>query len=77
MEIVDDPEIMEHVPSGEVVLIPDDDPELAASNLAGGMRRVHKGHNLTFYHIRTNPGTMDLPQIESELTLEPHISGPS
>ncbi len=42
MEIVANPRVMEEVPSGEVVLIPDDDPELAASNIEGGMRRVHE-----------------------------------
>jgi hypothetical protein len=48
-----DPSILDDIPdNGEIVLIPDDDPELAESNLRGGMRSVREGKNITFHHIR-------------------------
>lgn len=67
-EIAANPRVMEEIPSGEVVLIPDDDPELAASNIDGGVRRVREGHNLTFYHVRATAATALPPDLGAVFT---------
>ncbi len=53
LSIFNDPSILDEIPDGgQIVLIPDDDPELAESNLQGGIRRIREGKNVTFRHIR-------------------------
>jgi len=62
LAIIADPSLLERIPDGgAVVLIPDDDPELAAANLEGGMRRVRQGEDVTFLHVRpqAEPGDPD------------------
>jgi hypothetical protein len=64
--IIENPAILDEIPNdGEIVLIPDDDPELADSNLRGGMRSVREGKNITFRHIRAaeTPRLPKLPPV--------------
>lgn len=66
LSIFEDPSILDEIPDdGEIVLIPDDDPELAESNLRGGMRSVREGKNITFRHIRAaeHPELPKLPPV--------------
>src|SRR5687768_10897991 len=66
LSIFNDPSILDEIPhGGEIVLIPDDDPELAESNLQGGIRSVRAGKNITFRHIRAAevPKLPDLPPV--------------
>lgn len=54
--IADDPALLEEIPHGAtVILIPADDPDLAARNIAGGHRRVLAGENVYFRHVRRAP----------------------
>lgn len=57
---VADPSIMEGMPTGvSLTLIPDDDPELAAYAIKGGVTSVQRGKNVYFLHVAHNPdGTL-------------------
>jgi hypothetical protein len=51
--IVDDPTILDDIPNGStVVLIPDDDPELAELNLQSGLDSARRGADVYIRHIR-------------------------
>ena len=51
--ILADPGILEGIRDGvTLVLVPDDDPELAASKIAGGLRAVQRGEDVYFRHVR-------------------------
>ncbi len=66
LSIVADPSILDEIPDNEeIVLIPDDDPQLAESNLRGGIRSIREGKNITFRHIRAAevPKLPDLPPV--------------
>lgn len=60
LSIFHDPSILGEIPNdGEIVLIPDDDPQLAESNLRGGIRSIREGKDITFRHIRA----AEVPQL--------------
>ena len=49
----DDPALLEAVPDGAtIVLLPDDDPELAAYNLELGLASIRRGRDVYFRHVR-------------------------
>ena len=51
--IVDDPNILDDVPEGAiVVLIPADDPELAAVEVEEGLAALRQGWDVYFRHVR-------------------------
>lgn len=55
LSVIANPALLDRIPdNGEVVLIPDDDPELAEANLEGGMRRIRQGQDITFIHLRAS-----------------------
>jgi hypothetical protein len=55
-EHADDPGALTATPAGAtVVLIPDDDPELAEFNRQLGLRALAEGEDVYFRHVRT-PG---------------------
>lgn len=55
---LDEPSMLKEIPSGaDLVLLPDDDPELADANLRGGIELVRQGRNITFHHVRTLAST--------------------
>lgn len=57
--IATDSALLAEIPDGAtVILLPDDDPELAARNLAGGCRRVRAGENVYFRHVRQRASTI-------------------
>jgi hypothetical protein len=50
--IVDDPSILEDVPEGAtVVLIPDDDPELAEGNYQRAINAARRGSDVYIRHV--------------------------
>lgn len=50
--IVDDPSILEDIPDGStVVLIPDDDPEIAEANIQRGVDAVRRGSDVYIRHV--------------------------
>jgi len=52
-EILADPSILDEIPNGiTLVLIPDDDPELATAKIAGGLTAVRRGEDVLFRHVR-------------------------
>lgn len=57
-----DPEAFAVVPNGATVTpIPDDDPELAASMIEGGLIALRRGTNVYFVHVTHNPdGTLTI-----------------
>ena len=51
--VLDDPALVEQIPDGAtLVLIPDDDPELARFNLDLGWKAVLAGEDVYFRHVR-------------------------
>ena len=57
--IVDDPAILEEIPGGAaVVLFPDDDPELAETNLKHGIDAARNGADVYIRHV---PGSKSTP----------------
>ena len=51
--IVDDPDILDDVPDGAmVVLIPADDPELAAVEIEEGLSALRQGWDVYVRHVR-------------------------
>jgi hypothetical protein len=54
------PEQLAEIPAGEpsptVILLPDDDPELAAYNLQLGLRAIKDGRNVYFRHVAGQVG---------------------
>lgn len=51
-EIVDDPSILDEIPDdATMILLPLDAPDVAESNLQGGVRLVRQGHDVTFRHV--------------------------
>lgn len=51
--LLDDPVLLEQIPDGTtLVLLPDDDPELARHNREIGWQAVLAGRDVYFYHIR-------------------------
>lgn len=60
--MVANPEIAKDIPDGvNIVLIPSDDPELAAIEIEAGMLALSRGLDVYFRHIR--PGDI-LPSVE-------------
>ncbi|HEX5502049.1 MAG TPA: DUF5647 family protein [Thermomicrobiales bacterium] len=58
--VLDDPALVEQIPDGAtLVLIPDDDPELARFNMDLGWKAVLAGEDVYFRHVRgaTTPAT--------------------
>jgi len=52
-DIVDDPSLLDEIPEGAtVVLIPDDDAELAEANLRQGIAAFRAGANVYLRHVR-------------------------
>jgi hypothetical protein len=52
---VEQPELLGEVPDGAtLVLIPDDDPELAAFNVEVGLNAIRSGQNVYFRHVSRN-----------------------
>lgn len=53
--IVDDPTILDDIPNGStVVLIPDDDPELAEVNLQRALKAARRGSDVYIRHMRSD-----------------------
>ncbi len=53
LRVFEEPSLLNEIPNGgTLVFIPDDDLELAETNLRGGMRLVREGQNITFRHVR-------------------------
>lgn len=51
--IIDDPSIAEDIPNGAtLVLLPDDDPELAEANLQMGIEAARKGADVYIRHFK-------------------------
>ena len=51
--IIDDPSIADDIPNGAtVVLLPDDDTELAESSLQGGIEAARKGADVYIRHFK-------------------------
>lgn len=51
--VLDDPALVEQIPDGvTLVLIPNDDPELARFNLDLGWKAVLAGEDVYFRHVR-------------------------
>lgn len=56
--IVDNPAILEDIPNGStVVLIPDDNPELAETNLQRGLNAARRGADVYIRHVRSSTST--------------------
>ena len=52
-EVLDNPELLDDIPSGAtVVILPDNDPEQASDNLRRGIAAVRRGDNVYFVHDR-------------------------
>ena len=50
--ILENPTLLERVPDGTTItLVPDDDPELAESNISVGLDAVRRGEDVYFVHI--------------------------
>lgn len=50
--IIDDPAILEEIPDGAtLVLLPDDEPELARENLRIGVMAAKRGEDVYFRHV--------------------------
>lgn len=50
-ELLENEELMDEIPSGWLVLLPDDDPELFEAHLAAGLAEVRRGENVHFRHV--------------------------
>ena len=54
LALFEDPAKLDELPDGAtLVLLPDDDPDLAESNLQGGIRMVRAGMDVVFRDLRT------------------------
>lgn len=52
-DIVADPALLDDIPDGvTLVLVPSDDPELAAAEIANGMAALRRGADVYFRHVR-------------------------
>lgn len=62
-QIVENPGVLDQLPSGALVLVPDNDPELAELNIQAGLRSLREGHDVTFHHLRSSeiPPPVDIP----------------
>jgi hypothetical protein len=50
--ILADPSLMPNLPNDSlIVLLPDDDPELANANLEGAVRAARNGRNVFLFHV--------------------------
>ena len=50
--IIDDPVLLEEIPEGAtVILLPDDDPDLAQANLELGWVALKRGEDVYFRHV--------------------------
>lgn len=50
--ILADPGLMPNLPNDSlIVLLPDDDPELANANLEGAIRAARRGRNVYLFHV--------------------------
>lgn len=53
--IVDDPSVLDDIPNGStLVLIPDDNPELAEANLKRGIDAARRGSDVYIRHVKSN-----------------------
>lgn len=51
--IIDDPAILEEIPNGStVVLLPEDEPDLAEENLRLGLEAAERGENVYIRHVK-------------------------
>ena len=71
--ILNDPSILDDIPNGvTLVLIPNDDPELAATKIALGIESIHRGEDVYVRHFRRTPeqvvGDTDEPPSKSVTT---------
>lgn len=52
LTIVEEPALLDQIPDGgTIILLPEDDPELAEANLRSGRRLVRAGRDVTFRHL--------------------------
>ncbi len=64
-----DPSLLARIPhESELALVPDDDLELAAYNIAQGKRGVDAGRNVFFHHVRI----ADFPELREEVSAQAH-----
>jgi hypothetical protein len=55
-----DPTLLDEIPDGvTLVLLPDDDPDVAAEQIEAGLFAVREGRDVLFRHIR--PGSASRP----------------
>jgi uncharacterized protein YjiK len=53
LSIFEDPEILESIPDGiSLVLVPDDDEELARANLESALNTARSGRDVLIRHVR-------------------------
>ena len=66
LAIIADPSMLDDIPNGvQLVLLPDDDPDLVQTNIAIGLKAIRQGKDVYFRHVRV----ADFPP-EPELTDE-------
>jgi hypothetical protein len=60
--ILADPTLLADVPNGAtLVLLPEDDPELAARELGLGLRALMQGRDIYFRHVRSSATSSSQP----------------
>lgn len=56
--IIDDPAILEEIPDGAtLVLLPDDEPDLARENLRLGIETAQRGEDVYIRHVKSLQST--------------------
>ncbi len=64
-----DTSLLARIPhESELVLVPDDDSELAVDNIAQGKRGVDAGRNVFFHHVRI----ADFPELHERVSAPAH-----
>jgi hypothetical protein len=62
LEGLSNPSVFDAVPDGvTVVLVPDDDADLAAANVAGAVDAFQRGEDVLLRHVRSLVSTTTLP----------------
>lgn len=57
--IIDDAEILEEIPDGAtLVLLPEDEPDLAKENLRLGVKAAERGENVYIRHVKNLSSAM-------------------
>lgn len=60
--VLADPTLLDQIPNGvTLVLLPDDDPELAAEQVEAGLFAVREGRDVLFRHVRRAGATGQEP----------------